>query len=876
MNPVSSSSTGFIEKSKADRDFWLEKLAGGTGLSNIIFDYERPQSYSGERRTVETRLGGETPEMLKALSGGSPFLAYVVMHAALKVCLYKYTQSEVVTVGSPSLRDDGASKQMANALPIKDNIDDRLSFKEFLLRVRETLLEAYARQRFPFNRVVKDLGLGFSRNRYPFFDILLALDGFHVSPPELKNDLTITFTVTADDVIGRVDYVNSLFTEERIVRFINHFTSVLREGLRDKAKLLHEFDLLEDDERLQILMGWNATETDYVRDKCFHHLFEAQAEINPRATALIFEDRRMSYGELNERANQLAHHLRRLGVGPDTIVGIGIERSLEMVVGLIGVLKSGGCYLPLDRSYLEQRLAFMLKDACARVILTTKRWPLNLPPGTHEVVCLDADRETIAGESKENPEARVLPDNLAYIIYTSGSSGKPKGVLIPHRGLMNYLSWAGRSYPIAEGGGSVVHSPLAFDLTVTSLLTPLLAGKAVTLLPEGEEIDALSGALAGDKIFSLIKITPAHLDALNAYVDGDRIAGCAKAVIIGGEAVRGEILHFWQAHSPGTRLINEYGPTETVVGCCTYELPGDARLSGAVPIGRPIANTRIYLLDSRLRPVPIGMRGELCVAGDGLARGYLNSPDSTALKFIPDPFSKNPGGRLYRTGDSARYLPDGNMVFLGRSDNQIKIRGYRIELGEIEEALGEHPAVQNCVVVLREDKAGEKRLVAYLVADLAESSIAGTLKSFLQERLPDYAIPGVYQKMEALPLTRNGKVDRAALPLPDELRREPGCPFVAPRTETELALANIWSQVLKTEGLGINDNFFNIGGHSITAVQVTSRIREALDVELALRDIFNCPTIATLSAVIEGAKNNSTAKQSPPLVSVSREFYRRK
>jgi amino acid adenylation domain-containing protein len=610
--------------------------------------------------------------------------------------------------------------------------------------------------------------------------------------------------------------------------------------------------ILSDADKQHLLVACNDTKTEYPKDKCIHQLFEEQAEKTPDAIALIFEEQQLTYRELNTRANQLAHHLRKLGVGPEALVAIYVERSIEMIVGLLGILKAGGAFVPLDSSYPRERLAFMLEDARVRVLLTQQKFLSSIDHPS--VVCVDRDRQEIAQQNVNSLQNQASPESLAYVMYTSGSTGVPKGVMIPHRGLVNYLSWATLAYRVAAGQGAPVHSPISFDLTVTSLFTPLLVGRRVELIPESLGAEAFSSLFRKGSDYSLIKITPAHLELLGQELPTDKLARCARALVLGGDALTFEKLALWSEHAPEIRLMNEYGPTETVVGCCVYEVAPGSLATGPVPIGRPIANTQIYILDAYLQPVPVGVSGELHIGGDGVARGYLNRPDLTAEKFIANPFSADPTSRLYKTGDLARYLPDGNIEFVGRIDNQVKLRGYRIELGEIETVVGQHPMVQSSVVVVREDTPGDKRLVAYVVAQTEGSFDAIEVRKHLRQKLPEYMIPSVLVLVDALPLTPNGKIDRNALPAPDQNESETGQSYTAPRTPVERTVAGIWAEVLKIAKVGIHDNFFELGGHSLLATQVVSRMRNAFAIDLPLRLMFEAPTVAEIAANLTGIR----------------------
>lgn len=535
----------------------------------------------------------------------------------------------------------------------------------------------------------------------------------------------------------------------------------------------------------------DATQAAYPRDTALHQLIEAQVERSPEAIAVIYkayrsdrlpktrrkgdvtqvmvEEAYLTYAELNRKSNQLAHYLQKLGVGPEVRVGIYLERSLEMMVGMLGILKAGGAYLPLDPASPQERLSFISRDAQVSIVLSQQRLSRQWATQEIQFICIDTDWQAIAQEPEESVKGLIQPANLAYVIYTSGSTGTPKGTMISHQSLVNYLSWCTKAYMPGEGHGAPVHSSIGFDLTITSLFVPLIVGQSAVVLADTAGIKSLANVLRSEPNFSFVKITPSHLAVLNHMLPADSMKSITQALILGGEALMAEDIALWRTHAPSVRLINEYGPTETVVGCCVYEIPSGASLSGPVPIGYPIANTYLYILDSYLTPVTEGAVGEIYIGGDGLARGYLNRPELTAERFLPDPFARRAGARLYRTGDLARYLPSRAIEFLGRIDGQIKIRGFRIEPGEIEMILQEHPAVREAVVIAREDHPGDKRLVAYIVtARQDDIPSASLLRSHLQSRLPDYMLPTTYFRLESLPLTANGKLDRRALPAPQE------------------------------------------------------------------------------------------------------------
>ena len=599
---------------------------------------------------------------------------------------------------------------------------------------------------------------------------------------------------------------------------------------------------------------------------CVHRLIEAQAERTPEAVALCSAGESLTYAQLNARANRLARRLRSLGVGPEILVGLCVRPFDSHGGGALGRTEGGGAYVPLDPDYPADRLAFMLEDARTSVVLTESELVCRLPSSSTSVVCLDREWESIATEADGNLDGGAGLHNLAYVIYTSGSTGRPKGAMIHHLGLANYLGWCSRAYSIALGQGAPVHSSISFDLTITALLAPLVVGRRVDLLDEDLGIEQLSHALRRSRDYSLVKITPAHLRWLGDELESREAAGRTRAFIIGGEQLTAEHVAFWRQHAPETILVNEYGPTETVVGCCVYRVPRDQPISGPIPIGRPIANTRLYVLDQNLAPLPIGVPGELYIGGAGVARGYLNRPRLTAERFVPDPFGKEPGGRLYRTGDLARWRSDGNLEYLGRVDRQLKVRGFRIEPAEIEEALARHPAVREAVITVCEAASGDRRLVAYLVLAAGRPAPPDSeLRQFLRNALPEPMIPSAFVVLETLPLTHHGKVDREALPAPESVSFRPDDLFVAPSGPLEEVVASIWSAVLGIERIGSADNFFDLGGHSLLATQVISRLCEATGVEIPLRALFESPTVAGMAERIEAARRDDARRESIPI-----------
>ncbi|HEX6372561.1 MAG TPA: amino acid adenylation domain-containing protein, partial [Longimicrobium sp.] len=602
---------------------------------------------------------------------------------------------------------------------------------------------------------------------------------------------------------------------------------------------LGRLDVLPEAERARVVDEWNRTEADYPAGSSIHGLFEAAVDRAPDAVAVIFAGERLTFAELDRRANQVAHHLRALGVGPEDRVALCMERTLDLLPAFFGIMKAGAAYVAMEPTHPADRLAYVLEDSGARLLLSQSWLADGLPAARPETLFVDLMADALAAQPTERPESGAGPENLAYIYYTSGSTGRPKGVLMHHYGPVNYFAWAREAYLSAGGSGAPVFSSMAVDLTLANFV-PLFAGQPVELLAEGPGVEALAEVLRRGPGYAMIKITPTHLSLLNQVLAPGDAARAASTLVIGADNLMAEPTLFWREHAPAVRLLNEYGPTETVVGCSLYELPADRPAQGRIPIGKPIQNLTHYVLDARMQPVPVGVVGELYIGGVGVGRGYLGRAGLTAEKFVPDPFAAQPGARFYRTGDRARWLADGNLEFLGRIDFQVKVRGYRIELGEIEERLREHPGVRHAAVLIREDTPGDTRLVAYWVGDGPVE--VESLRAHLGERLPQYMVPAAYVRLEQLPLGRTGKLDRKALPAPegDAFARHG---YEAPVGEAEEALAEIWAEVLGIERVGRWDHFFELGGHSLLAVRVISRVRQVLGVEIALGEVFARPAL---------------------------------
>ena len=867
--------------------FWKKKLAGELPVLDLPTDRPRPSIQTDHGAWHAFRLSEELTRSLRALARSEGTTLFTVLLAAYQVLLHRYARQDDILVGTPTSGRDRADwadlvGYLVNPVVIRGDLSGSPKFRAFLNQMRRTVLEAIEHAHYPFPLLVKRLQPARDRNRSPIFQVMFSLQesrrpenaclavaaigkaveptysrGFPVEPIALEQhiaqfDLLLMLAEADGALEASFQYNTDLFEPTTVARMAGHYETLLGGIVANPDSSVSKLPLLTEAERRLLIVELNDSAAEYPSESCVHELFEAQVERTPDAVAVVYGNTRLTYRELNQRADQLARYIAALGVGPETRVGLCVERSPDLLVAMFGIVKAGGAYVPLDPTYPRNRLTYMMEDSQAPVLITQKHLAAALPETAAKLVYIDSDWDVMARTSGEYHSSGVRPDNLVYVLYTSGSTGKPKGVMITHRGLVNYLHWCVKAYSVADGQGAPVVSSIASDLTVTSLFSPLLCGKAVTLLPQGGGTTAVTALLpSGLDDYSLIKITPAHLDVLAQQLLQEETASRTRVLIVGGESLFGESLRCWREQMPDTRIINEYGPTETVVGCCAYEVPPRGAISGPVPIGRPIANTQLYVLDAHLQPVPIGVPGELYIGSPGVARGYLNQPKLTAAKFIPDPFSLHPGARLYKSGDLCRYLSDGNLEYLGRIDHQLKIHGYRIEPGEIEAALACHPGVRHAVVVAREGELGgrHKGLVAYLVTNGSVAPNVSELRQFLKKSLPNYMVPGVFVFLEAIPTTQYGKVDRRALPSPDSRRPELNQTYVAPRTATEKVLADIFAHVLRVEQVGVHDNFFDLGGASIQTLEVVTRAEEA-GLDLTPDLLFEHQTIAELAAAI--------------------------
>jgi amino acid adenylation domain-containing protein len=707
----------FDRKTREDRHYWTERLSGLTDVATLRMDYPRPSSYSGRRDQVRIVLEGDRYERLMKLTGNGPFLLYAVLMAGLDVCLSKYTGSSRVIIGSPSLKE--SDEDSGNMLAILSDVDPGLSFRQLLVNTRQTLLDAYSKQSCPLEQVVKDIGLDTPPNRCPLFDIALALPAIHCAVPEMKNDITMVFESMPDRLVGWVSFNADLFKRESIEQFAGHYLNVLCSGAASPNAKIREFSLMTEAERNRILAEWNTTRKDYPVNTTLHDLFGSQVASVPESIAIIDGDTQVSYGELDQSANRLARYLIGRGVGQESPVGVYLKRSAEMLVALLGVMKAGGVYVPLDPGYPDERVAFMLRDVQASVAVTREAYVATLPREVTEVICLDgAESEAIGREPESLPPRYVPSGALAYIIYTSGSTGTPKGVCITHEmGVNHFTHWAA-SLELTPQDRFLQFASPNFDVSIEQIFSTFFVGARLVLAGvEGGSAAETADAI-GELQLTVINVPPAYWQQLLACWRPSSITSL-RLVIVGGDVLLPETLRVWEGQrTAAVRLANAYGPTEATVTSTLFPVPagfGTDQRPAKIPIGRPLPNRLIYIVDGDLNPVPPGVVGELLIGGDLVARAYHNRPELSAERFIPDPFSSKPDSRVYRTGDRATYLEDSNIDFLGRSDYQVKLRGFRIELGEIEAVLNSHPGVEQCVVVPREDAGGDKSLVAYVV-----------------------------------------------------------------------------------------------------------------------------------------------------------------
>jgi amino acid adenylation domain-containing protein len=849
---------------EAQTAYWRERLSPAPPVLELPTDRPRPaiQTFDG---AVETRLIRPTfVEALRRLGRDHGVTLFMTLLAAFDVLLHRYTGVDDITVGTPianrtDVEAEGVIGLFANTLVLRTDLSGDPTVRTLLRRVRDAALGAYGAQDFPFERLVEMVHPVRDMSHSPLFQVMFILQNIPFEPVELagltlsyleirngsaKTDLTLEIWEQPEGLKVNLEYNTDLFEAGTIRRLGDHLERLLAAFVADPDQHVSRLPLLGEDEWQRIGTEWNATEA-AIPDRITPGLVETEAARAPEAVAACFEEGRLTYRELNTRANRLARHLERQGVGPNILVAVLVERSLDMLIAVLAVMKAGGAYVPLDPAYPADRLEFMLKDARIPLILTQEALRDRLAvPEEVRTICLDRDAPLMAREAGENLPRRAAPTDLAYVIYTSGSTGRPKGVRLTHRSLVNLLAAFRRIVDAGPRDVLVAVTTLSFDIAGLELFLPLVTGGQVVIAGRDVAADPakLMGLLSAAGA-TIVQATPATWRMLTE-------AGWQSAqglrVLCGGEALPTDLGA--RLRETGAEVWNVYGPTETTIWSTAHRVD---EVAGPVPIGRPIANTRIYVLDRTGEPVPIGVPGELYIGGAGVARGYLDRPELTRERFVADRFSTDPAARLYRTGDIVRYRPDGALEFVGRGDHQVKVRGFRIELGEIETVLTQHPAVAEAVVVAREDRPGDRYLAAYLRSAGPVPAVS-ELRGFLKGRLPDYMVPSTFTSLEEFPLTPNGKVDRRRLPEPDDRRTVSRAPFLAPRGRVEDAIAAAWRDVLRLDQVGVDDNFFDLGGHSLLLVQVQAKLRSVLGREIAIVEMFQYPTIRTMAAHLTG------------------------
>jgi amino acid adenylation domain-containing protein len=867
-------------------DYWKQRLEGAPPLLEVPTDRPRPSIQSFRGSVEQFIVAEDVVRGLRELCRQEGATMFMVLLAAFQTLLHRYAGQDVIVVGTPIA---GRNRQelegligfFINTLVMRADFRDDLSFRRLLAEVKETALGAYAHQEFPFDKLVEELQPQRDLSHMPIIQAMFALQntpdesielpGLTIKPVNVESgtaqfDLSLNVWERGPALTGHLSYRTDLFDAATIKRMLAHFRTLLASIANHTDARVSALPLLPEDERRQLLYGWNPSGHSFRQDVSLHRLFEARAERAASATALIFESESISYGELNRRANRLAHHLRALGVGPEVRVCLLLERSVEMIVGMLAILKAGGAYVPLDPTYPAERLAFLLDDSGAHVCVTLRSLLEQHPPHHVAIVCLDADSEVIDAQPEHNPVGTGGPDNLAYVIYTSGSTGQPKGVMVTHRNVARLLAATHDWFKFDEQDTWTLFHSYAFDFSVWELWGALLSGGRLVIVPywvsrSPEDFYAL---LVRESV-TVLNQTPSafrQLSRIDAAQDGAEPLSL-RVVIFGGEALEPASLRGWMERHGDVqpRLINMYGITETTVHVTYRPLNlSDAGTTTGSVIGEAIPDLQLYLLDKNLEPVPLGVCGEMYVGGDGPARGYLNRAELTAERFMPDPFGGEVGARLYRTGDLARRLGNGEIEYLGRADEQVKVRGFRIELGEIETALLTHTSLRAAVVVARADAAGDQRLCAYVVARQRGELRADELRTYLSERLPEHMLPSVFVELEEIPLTAHGKLDKRRLPEPGRERPEFEKRYAAARNGVEAMLAELWGDVLGVERVGIHDDFFDLGGDSIKGVIFINRLQESLGEIVHVVNIFNAPTVAAFARYLEEQHPNAVAR----------------
>ena len=875
-------------------EYWKKQLDGITPLE-LPTDHPRPSLQSYRGKTICFQVPPVLTQKLRELSQQENASLYMTLLAAFQVLLYRYSGQRDITAGSPIAgRTKRETEEVVglfiNTVVLRADLSGNPAFDELLKRVRNVALDAYAHQDVPFEKLVETLVSERDLSRAPLFQVLLTLqsspqsearlgtakiENYEVNTGTAKFEITLVMTKSVHEINCSWNYATDLFDQSMMEQMIASFQTLLASIAANPKQSIAHLRLFTRDQEEQIL-EWNCIRPHPV-DDTVHERFALQAARTPQNIAVSFEGNSLTYQDLNARANRLAHYLIKLGIKTEIRVGICVERGLETVVGLLGIIKAGGTYLPLDPNYPAERLGFMLEDSRAPVLLAEGKLKARLPAGESTVVLIDEHWPLIQQESSENPDVRVHPDNACHVIYTSGSTGRPKGVLTTHANVLRLMSQTCPWFNFNEKDVWTFFHSYAFDFSVWEIWGALLHGGRLVVVPHGvSRSPAEFLELLAHEHVTVLNQTPSSFNQLmQARRVASRKPGLAlRVVVFGGEALEFQSLRNWLDHEPELRFVNMYGPTETTVHATYHQVTTDEIRDRAVrsKIGNAIPDLSVHVLDDEMQLVPNGVKGEICIGGHGLARGYLDRPDLTAERFLPDPYSTVSGARLYRTGDQGSRRRDGCVEYFGRLDFQVKIRGFRIELGEIESLLSGYTGVRQSVVIAREDVPGDKKLVAYLV--VGEEVSAGMLRDYLKKWLPDYMLPSAFVMLEAMPLTPNGKIDRRALPTPAGFGHLDEANYVAPRNPVEERLTGIWSEMLGVPRVGVEDNFFSLGGHSLLATQIVYRMSEIFHIDLPLRSLFESPTIANTAKLIEKLQQENRGANSSGLPIVRRERKR--
>ena len=861
--------------------YWKKQLAGAPSLLELPTDRPRPpsQGFSGARQPLV--IPQELTDSLRALGEQQNATLFMVLLAAFKVLLFRHAGQQDIIVGVPIAGRNKPEIEnviglFVNMLAVRTDLSGNPTFRELLVRVREVAVGAYEHQDLPFEKLVEVMQPERDTSYSPLFQVMFHLantstpsfnlPGLMLTPLDAdtgtsKFDLTLDLVESSTGLKGWIDYSTDLFDHVTIQRLSERFQTLLQSVIADPETLISSLALLSPAEQNQLVVRLNDTAADFPHAPCLHQIFEDQVEQTPDAVAVTFEGQTLTYAELNRRANQLAHRLIKLGIGPEVPVAICMERSLDLPIALMAVFKAGGAYVPLDPAYPRERLAFMLEQTSAPVVLTQGAVAENQSFGVH-VISLDNDTGELATENTENPRIDVTDENLAYVIYTSGSTGEPKGAMLHHRGVRNRLLWGITDYQLGSGDVVLHKTPLTFDVSVWEIFAPLLSGARLLIAkPGGHQDTAYQLDLMAREKVTHVDYVPTMLEVL---LESEGLDQCdhLKIVTAAGEALTRDLRDRFYSQT-SAKLYNLYGPTEASLAVTYWvcEPEGEERV---IPIGRPMSNVKIYILDKQLLPVPIGVAGELHIGGRAPGRGYLKRPDLAADKFIPDAFSEQGGERLYKTGDLARYRSDGAIEFLGRLDHQVKIRGMRLELGEVEAALCQHPDVREAVILAHEITSGNKSLVAYVVSKQEPLPTSDELRDYLRQRLPEYMVPAAFVILTELPLLSNGKLNRRALPSPEELLAQPEAAYVPPENDLEQTIAAVWQEVFSVERVSIHSNFFDLGGNSLLLAKVHSKLRAALHRDIQIIDLFKHSTIHSFAKHLDETEGT-------PLIDAGRE-----